>query len=80
MAHELHGEDILWVAEDGSYGGGSLLTVNRADWTPEQNAWFDRHLDEVGGEPDLYVVLDIDKGIEPEWEYPTEEEEEEDEQ
>jgi hypothetical protein len=61
-------DETFWVADDGSWGYGWIATYTKEGWSNDQHRWLERYVDEHD-EPDMDVIDDIDKGIEPDWEY-----------
>lgn len=55
---EIH-ENILWVADDGSYGSSRILIVDTLKWTPAQWDKFNELTE--GFEPSIEQVVAIDK-------------------
>lgn len=36
MAYQLLGDGVLWISEDGSYGGSDIIITSFSDFTEEQ--------------------------------------------
>jgi hypothetical protein len=68
MSKQTHHD--LWVSRDGSFGFSPIALFNTAEWTNQQHDWFIRHTNEAGNEPEVDVVSQIDRNIEPLWEFP----------
>ena len=49
--------NVLWVADDGSYGTGRVLAVDTSKWTPAQWDKFNELTE--GSDPDIEQVLAI---------------------
>lgn len=61
MPHQIT-RDTFWVASDGSYGHGRILTVDTSGWSKEKTQW----LDDLTM-ADLFIedVQSIDNNIKP---------------
>lgn len=62
MAHEV--KTGLWATNDGSYGVGTVVTVNTEAWNEKQVAWYNALADK--GEVYGFQLIQIDNGEQPE--------------